>query len=82
MIRRLLEQDLKTHGILNGGSESANTIRITLSEDLRERLWVAEVVQGSERVWRWCMSILNDRSNRLSKIERSFEKSGTSVGLN
>lgn len=48
MIRRLLEQDLKTHGILNGGPESANTIRITLSEDLRERLWVAEVVQGSE----------------------------------
>lgn len=30
------------------GAESASTIRVTLSENLRERLWVAEVVQGNE----------------------------------
>lgn len=47
-IRKLLEQDLKARGVLNGGAESANTIRVTLSENLRERLWVAEIVQGNE----------------------------------
>ncbi len=47
-IRRLLEQDLKAHGVLASGAESANLIRVTLSENVRERLWVAEVVQGSE----------------------------------
>jgi hypothetical protein len=47
-IRRLLEQDLKTHGVLSSGDESANTVRITLSENTRERLWVAEVIEGKE----------------------------------
>ncbi len=47
-IRTLLEQDLKTHGVLVSGAESANGIRVTLSENLRERLWVAEVVEGEE----------------------------------
>jgi hypothetical protein len=47
-IRRLLEQDLKSHGVLASGAESANAIRVTLSENLRERLWVAEVIEGSE----------------------------------
>jgi len=47
-IRRLLEQDLKTHGVLGSGAESANAIRVTLSENARERLWVAEVVEGNE----------------------------------
>jgi hypothetical protein len=47
-IRRLLEQDLKTHGVLASGADSANTIRVTLSENTRERLWVAEVIEGSE----------------------------------
>jgi len=47
-IRRLLEQDLKNHGVLASGAESANAIRITLSENMRERLWVAEVIEGSE----------------------------------
>lgn len=47
-IRKLLEQDLKTRGILPGGTESANAIRVTLSENARERLWVAEVIQGNE----------------------------------
>jgi hypothetical protein len=46
-IRRLLEQNLKAHGVIASGAESANTIRVTLSEDVRERLWVAEVAEGS-----------------------------------
>jgi len=47
-IRRSLEEALKTHGVQPSGAESANTIRITLSENLRELLWVAEVAEGSE----------------------------------
>jgi hypothetical protein len=45
-IRRLLEQDLKTRGVTSSGDESANAVRITLSENARERLWVAEVLEG------------------------------------
>jgi hypothetical protein len=48
-IRKLLEQDLKTRGVLVSGIESANAIHVTLSENSRERLWVAEVVEGSDR---------------------------------
>jgi hypothetical protein len=48
VIRKQLEQDLKARGVLAGGAESANTIRVTLSENARERLWVAEVVEGNE----------------------------------
>src|ERR1035441_8722024 len=44
-IRRLLVEDLKAHGVAASGAESANTIRVTLSENVRERLWVAEVVE-------------------------------------
>lgn len=47
-IRGLLEQDLKVHGITVSGAESANILQVTLSENARERLWVAEVVQGNE----------------------------------
>ena len=47
-IRKLIEQDLRARGVLASGAESANSIRITLSENARERLWVAEVVEGSE----------------------------------
>jgi hypothetical protein len=47
-IRRILEQDLKAHGVLTGDQESANTIRVTLSENMRERLWVAEILEGNE----------------------------------
>jgi len=47
-IRRLLEQDLKARGIQASGTESANIIHVTLSENLRERLWVAEIVEGNE----------------------------------
>ena len=47
-IRHLLEQNLKAHGVLASGAESANTIRVTLSENSRERLWVAEIIEGNE----------------------------------
>lgn len=47
-IRKLLELYLKARGVLAGGTESANSIRVTLSENARERLWIAEVVEGSE----------------------------------
>ncbi|MFZ1941238.1 MAG: hypothetical protein WBA18_15365 [Terracidiphilus sp.] len=45
-IRKLLEQDLKTHGVLVSGADSASAVRVTLSESTRERLWVAEVIEG------------------------------------
>jgi len=48
VIRRLLEQDLRAHGVNISGAESANQIRVTLSENVRERLWVAEIVEGSQ----------------------------------
>ena len=47
-IRKMLEQDLKARGVLAGGAESANAIRVTLSENARERLWVAEIIEGNE----------------------------------
>jgi hypothetical protein len=47
-IRKLVEQDLKARGVMSSGVESANAIRITLSENSRERLWVAEIIEGSE----------------------------------
>ena len=45
-IRKLLEQDLKSHGVTASGTESASTVRVTLSESARERLWIAEIVEG------------------------------------
>jgi hypothetical protein len=47
-IRGLLEQNLKTHGISSSGDDSANSVRITLSENARERIWVAEVIEGKD----------------------------------
>ncbi len=49
-LRRLFELELRLHSIstLDSDNASANLIRITLSENLRERLWVAEVVEGNE----------------------------------
>jgi hypothetical protein len=46
-IRKLLEQDLKSHGITVSGAESASAVRVTLSENARERMWVAEMVEGN-----------------------------------
>ncbi|HSZ18076.1 MAG TPA: hypothetical protein VK764_13315 [Terracidiphilus sp.] len=46
-IRQLFEEDLKQHGVGSAGSESANAIRVTLSENARERIWIAEVVEGN-----------------------------------
>jgi hypothetical protein len=46
-IRKALEDDLRAHGVAVAGEESANAIRITLSESAHEGLWVAEVVEGN-----------------------------------
>jgi hypothetical protein len=46
-IRKLLEQDLKVHGVGIADEESANSIRVTLSENARGQLWVGEVVEGN-----------------------------------
>jgi hypothetical protein len=53
-IRLLLEQDLKGHGVLASGVESANTIRVTLSENLRERFGWPRSSKATKRAWRWC----------------------------
>jgi hypothetical protein len=47
-IRSQLEQDLRAHGITSSSDEAANLLRITLSENSRERLWIAEIVEGNE----------------------------------
>jgi len=46
LIRALLEQELKSRGVAISSSDSANLIRVTLSQNDRARLWVAEVIQG------------------------------------
>jgi hypothetical protein len=48
VIRRLLLEDLKAHGVVMAGAESANTIRVTLSESAKERMLVAEVGEGNQ----------------------------------
>jgi hypothetical protein len=48
VIQRLVEEDLKAHGIVTSGEDSASSLRVTFSENARERLWVAEVVEGKE----------------------------------
>ena len=47
-IRKLIEQDLRTHGVTISGAESANAIHITLSESVQQRVWVAEVIEGDQ----------------------------------
>jgi hypothetical protein len=47
-IRHALEEALKAHGVQASGVESANTVRITLSENIHEGLWVAEIVEGNQ----------------------------------
>ncbi|HUB20179.1 MAG TPA: hypothetical protein VL990_16165 [Acidobacteriaceae bacterium] len=47
-IRQLLARDLRSLGVLTGGSDSATLIRVTLSENEQGGLWVAEVVEGTE----------------------------------
>ena len=48
VIRALLEKDLKTHSLQISTIESANAIRVTLSQNDRERLWVAEITEGNQ----------------------------------
>jgi len=67
-LRKALTQDLKAHGILQAGAESANTIRVTLSETDRERLLVAEVVEG------------NTTQVAMVRLERDGAKTVTATG--
>ena len=46
-IRKLLEDDLRARGVTPAGDEGANVVRVTLSESARERVWVAEVIEGN-----------------------------------
>ncbi|HEV2465027.1 MAG TPA: hypothetical protein VGT04_14570 [Acidobacteriaceae bacterium] len=47
-IRQLLEQDLRSFGIVPGSGDSTTLVRVTLSENLRGGLWIAEVKEGTE----------------------------------
>ncbi|HTV13190.1 MAG TPA: hypothetical protein VME68_00665 [Acidobacteriaceae bacterium] len=47
-IRLLLERDLRSYGVKAGSSESATTIRVTLSQSAQGGLWVGEVIEGTE----------------------------------
>ncbi|HWG21793.1 MAG TPA: hypothetical protein VG225_14775 [Terracidiphilus sp.] len=47
-IRRTIEDNLQARGVTVTSEDSANNIRVTLSENARERLWVAEIMQGSQ----------------------------------
>lgn len=47
-IRALLIADLKAHGIAAAGDESANIVRVSLSQSASRRLWVAEIAEGNQ----------------------------------
>lgn len=47
-IQKLLSDDLRMRGISDGGSNSATAVRVTLSENATDRLWVAEVIEGED----------------------------------
>ena len=47
-IRRAIEDALRAHNIKPGNAESANTLHITLSENIAERLWIAQILEGSQ----------------------------------
>jgi hypothetical protein len=47
-IRQMLEQDLRSVGIVPGGSDSTTLVRVTLSQNSHGGLWVAEVQEGTE----------------------------------
>ena len=47
-IRKSIEASLKARGVTVGGADSANAIRITISENIHEQILVAEIVEGKE----------------------------------
>jgi hypothetical protein len=47
-IRQMLEQDLRSLGIVPAGSDSTILVRVTLSQNSHGGLWVAEVQEGTE----------------------------------
>jgi len=47
-IGKLLDRDLRGHGVIESGAQSAITIRVTLSENAAGGLWIAEVEEGTD----------------------------------
>lgn len=47
-IGSLLKDDLRSLGVMEGGANSAIQIRVTLSQNVRGGLWVAEVSRGTQ----------------------------------
>ena len=47
-IRKGLEDALRSHGVRLADAASANSIHVTLSENARERLWIAQIIEGNE----------------------------------
>lgn len=47
-IRDLLVQALRARGINAADKNAANTVSVTLSENTKERLWVAQVIKGKQ----------------------------------
>ncbi|HEY3704110.1 MAG TPA: hypothetical protein VGL22_03560 [Terracidiphilus sp.] len=47
-IRRLLTDDLKTAGVTLTSGDSANAVHVTLSENVRGGVWIAEIVEGNQ----------------------------------
>jgi hypothetical protein len=48
VIRKLLEQDLRAHGITANSAPNDTVIRVTLSESAHGFTWVGEVIQGDD----------------------------------
>jgi hypothetical protein len=48
VIRRQLAEDLKSAGVTITSGDSANAVRVTLSENGRGGLWIAEIVEGNQ----------------------------------
>lgn len=47
-VRQRIAEDLKTRGVSLTAADGANTLRITVSENARESLWVAELIEGNQ----------------------------------
>jgi hypothetical protein len=47
-VRRLIESKLKAGGVQLSEKEAASEVRVTLSENTRNYVWIAEVQQGSD----------------------------------
>jgi len=85
-IRKLLEQDLRAHGITANNAPNDTIIRVTLSESARGRTWVAEVIQGDNTqiaivdIPPSAPSILPPRSETILRREALYNSSEPVLG--